>query len=297
MAIGAPHLGAPKALRVVVTGDKMGLDQFMSDNEGLTFSRTLGSSPWLFPLGKLLFQDPEQSYWCLRDEEKGGYRPLATKEAFDLAGCSVCCCQQPWLLLHSTHAIPCHSIPFHSMPFHSVRQQELLRVAPKVLHGGPALWWLVHQWPPEPAAHQARQGHLRYSFSFAHTRVLSHSLSHSLSWTTGINLDTEVFTMVRKDPRTKTVSGLMLDTEASVPTHFVNGGIAYETTSTVQPLIKLVTGVEVRHATRQCRPASSTDSLTHSVTRTLRATRQEMARCRTRAWRSARCGTASTACA
>lgn len=49
MPVGGAHLGAPKALRSVISGDKMGLDTFLSDPEGLAFGRSLGSGPWLFP--------------------------------------------------------------------------------------------------------------------------------------------------------------------------------------------------------------------------------------------------------
>lgn len=49
LPVGAPHLGAPKALRSVVAGDKMGLDAFLSDEEALAFGRGIGSGPWLFP--------------------------------------------------------------------------------------------------------------------------------------------------------------------------------------------------------------------------------------------------------
>jgi hypothetical protein len=49
LPVGAPHLGAPKALRSVITGDKMSLDTFLSDEEALSMSRSLGSGPWLFP--------------------------------------------------------------------------------------------------------------------------------------------------------------------------------------------------------------------------------------------------------
>ena len=49
MPVGGPHLGAPKALRSVITGDKMGLDTFLSDEEALSMGRSLGSGPWLFP--------------------------------------------------------------------------------------------------------------------------------------------------------------------------------------------------------------------------------------------------------
>jgi len=49
MPVGAPHLGAPKALRGLVDGDKMGLDAFLSDADGLILGRSLGSVPWLVP--------------------------------------------------------------------------------------------------------------------------------------------------------------------------------------------------------------------------------------------------------
>jgi hypothetical protein len=47
--IGGPHIGAPKALRSFVSGDKMGLDTFLSDSEALVMGRSLGSGPLLLP--------------------------------------------------------------------------------------------------------------------------------------------------------------------------------------------------------------------------------------------------------
>eukprot|EP00529_Nitzschia_sp_RCC80_P014051 CAMPEP_0113478794 /NCGR_PEP_ID=MMETSP0014_2-20120614/20950_1 /TAXON_ID=2857 /ORGANISM="Nitzschia sp." /LENGTH=746 /DNA_ID=CAMNT_0000372017 /DNA_START=517 /DNA_END=2757 /DNA_ORIENTATION=- /assembly_acc=CAM_ASM_000159 len=51
MPVGAPHLGAPKALRSVISGDKMGLDAFLKDEEAIVLGRSLGSGPWLIPKG------------------------------------------------------------------------------------------------------------------------------------------------------------------------------------------------------------------------------------------------------
>mmetsp|Transcript_30290 Transcript_30290/g.63478 ORF Transcript_30290/g.63478 Transcript_30290/m.63478 type:complete len:777 (+) Transcript_30290:215-2545(+) len=48
--VGAPHVGAPKTIRAMMVGDKMGLDAFLEDVEGLVLGRSLGSVPWLFPL-------------------------------------------------------------------------------------------------------------------------------------------------------------------------------------------------------------------------------------------------------
>lgn len=49
MPVGGPHLGAPKACRAVVSGDKMGLDTFLNDDEAVGLGRSWGSSPWLVP--------------------------------------------------------------------------------------------------------------------------------------------------------------------------------------------------------------------------------------------------------
>ena len=48
--IGAPHVGAPKSVRVVMDGETMGLDAFLDKDEGLMLGRSLGSAPWLFPI-------------------------------------------------------------------------------------------------------------------------------------------------------------------------------------------------------------------------------------------------------
>lgn len=49
MPVGGTHLGAPKALRSTVSGEKMGLDAFLSDSEALVFGRSLGSGICLIP--------------------------------------------------------------------------------------------------------------------------------------------------------------------------------------------------------------------------------------------------------
>jgi hypothetical protein len=49
MPVGAPHLGAPTAVRSPVSGEKMGLEAFLTNEEALIFGRSLGSGPWLFP--------------------------------------------------------------------------------------------------------------------------------------------------------------------------------------------------------------------------------------------------------
>jgi hypothetical protein len=49
MPVGGPHLGAPKALRGIISGDKMSLDTFLNDEEALQLGRSWGSNPWLIP--------------------------------------------------------------------------------------------------------------------------------------------------------------------------------------------------------------------------------------------------------
>jgi Lecithin:cholesterol acyltransferase len=47
LPVGGPHLGVSKALRASISGDKMALDAFLSDEEGLILGRSLGSGPWM----------------------------------------------------------------------------------------------------------------------------------------------------------------------------------------------------------------------------------------------------------
>lgn len=44
MAVGAPWLGASKAIRGLVTGEKFGMDAFLNDNEAITFSHRIGTT-------------------------------------------------------------------------------------------------------------------------------------------------------------------------------------------------------------------------------------------------------------
>ena len=56
-------MGAPKAVRGLCIGDKMGLDAFISTEEALNMSRRMGSTAWLFPeLPELHFKDPNQKF-------------------------------------------------------------------------------------------------------------------------------------------------------------------------------------------------------------------------------------------
>eukprot|EP00211_Chloroparvula_japonica_P000658 CAMPEP_0119157688 /NCGR_PEP_ID=MMETSP1310-20130426/52882_1 /TAXON_ID=464262 /ORGANISM="Genus nov. species nov., Strain RCC2339" /LENGTH=1683 /DNA_ID=CAMNT_0007150307 /DNA_START=39 /DNA_END=5090 /DNA_ORIENTATION=+ len=57
LALGPPFLGAPKAIRACLSGDCMGLEVFLTPEEGLTFAQACGSGPWLFPVNEEQFPD------------------------------------------------------------------------------------------------------------------------------------------------------------------------------------------------------------------------------------------------
>lgn len=47
-SIGAPFLGSPQSNRALISGEKMGLDFFLSDREATAMCRSWGSAPMLF---------------------------------------------------------------------------------------------------------------------------------------------------------------------------------------------------------------------------------------------------------
>eukprot|EP00403_Amphidinium_massartii_P038608 CAMPEP_0178443820 /NCGR_PEP_ID=MMETSP0689_2-20121128/39122_1 /TAXON_ID=160604 /ORGANISM="Amphidinium massartii, Strain CS-259" /LENGTH=924 /DNA_ID=CAMNT_0020067899 /DNA_START=80 /DNA_END=2855 /DNA_ORIENTATION=+ len=49
LPIGGPFLGAPKTLRGLFMGEKLGLDLFLSDEQALMLNRCTASLPWIFP--------------------------------------------------------------------------------------------------------------------------------------------------------------------------------------------------------------------------------------------------------
>ena len=56
-ALGPPFLGATKTVRAVVSGDCMGLEVFLTPEEGRQMARGSASLPSLFPLQEDLFPD------------------------------------------------------------------------------------------------------------------------------------------------------------------------------------------------------------------------------------------------
>ena len=57
LALGAPFLGAPKAMRTAVSGDSMELEMFLTQEEAKYMTRRSASLPWLFPLNEDMYPD------------------------------------------------------------------------------------------------------------------------------------------------------------------------------------------------------------------------------------------------
>ena len=95
IAVGAPFLGAPKAVRGTVTGDRLGLDTFINETEGLLWGRSLGSTPWLFPNSKLVYPNDNYEPIMARTEEtlrsnNPIYRAVSLQQILVESGASNC---------------------------------------------------------------------------------------------------------------------------------------------------------------------------------------------------------------
>lgn len=83
---GAPWLGAPKTLRTLISGDKMGLDYFLLDGDMLDLARSLGGQCWLLPLA-----EQEQALWgdlapFVRVQFGKSFKELTLREALKMGG-------------------------------------------------------------------------------------------------------------------------------------------------------------------------------------------------------------------
>lgn len=89
IAVGAPWLGAPKSLRGLVTGERMGLEALLDREEALMWGRTLGSTLCLLPIGlNYYFDSPDKSITFLKDTD-GIPKPISMQETLRLAGAEV----------------------------------------------------------------------------------------------------------------------------------------------------------------------------------------------------------------
>lgn len=90
IAMGGPFLGAPKSIRGLISGERFGLEAFLSEDDGLQFARRIGSTPFLFPLGCRQYFEPKFHGDChflyLKDEESGQFSPISCAEALKEAG-------------------------------------------------------------------------------------------------------------------------------------------------------------------------------------------------------------------
>lgn len=79
-AVGAPWLGAPKSLRGLISGDRMGLDTFLKESDGITFARTLGSTPFLFPVGHNRYFPSNDSSFVFAKDSNDTFSSMAMDE-------------------------------------------------------------------------------------------------------------------------------------------------------------------------------------------------------------------------
>lgn len=121
--VGAPHVGAPKSVRAIIDGDKMGLDAFLDDSEGMVFGRSLGSGPWLFPLERESHKDSYSAGSLGPQSTTVETVPLVTPQF----------APTPPVILRqesSIHiTIPCQSLPLKSFTHNHASPPSKLRLA------------------------------------------------------------------------------------------------------------------------------------------------------------------------
>ena len=86
MAVGAPFLGSAKGIRCLTTGDRMGLEFFLTESEGKELIRSCGSVPAILPdtIGNHWVYPWSVPPFVMMDQK--GY--LSMEEALSLAGAS-----------------------------------------------------------------------------------------------------------------------------------------------------------------------------------------------------------------
>ncbi|KAH3743809.1 Lecithin:cholesterol acyltransferase [Pelomyxa schiedti] len=85
IAVGAPFLGAAKPIRALCTGDRLGLDALLSNEDAIEFGRSLSSVPFLLPVGhSYYFHDKSMSFVYLSDDS--GTKPVSISSALSASG-------------------------------------------------------------------------------------------------------------------------------------------------------------------------------------------------------------------
>jgi hypothetical protein len=85
IALGPLWLGAPKSIRALVTGERMGLDDFLYLEEGLELSRTCGSTCWMLPY--LTHDYPFQEFSFIRNSQTNRSEPKNFPDLFRIGEC------------------------------------------------------------------------------------------------------------------------------------------------------------------------------------------------------------------
>eukprot|EP01105_Mastigella_eilhardi_P026475 TRINITY_DN7707_c0_g2_i2.p1 TRINITY_DN7707_c0_g2~~TRINITY_DN7707_c0_g2_i2.p1 ORF type:complete len:861 (-),score=134.88 TRINITY_DN7707_c0_g2_i2:51-2633(-) len=86
VAVGPPFLGAPKALRSLVSGDRLGIDALIGKQEAIDFGRSLGSAPHLLPIGQEYYFHDKGCSFVYVEQVSGDYKPVSVQEALSLSG-------------------------------------------------------------------------------------------------------------------------------------------------------------------------------------------------------------------
>eukprot|EP01116_Phalansterium_solitarium_P003591 TRINITY_DN14402_c0_g1_i1.p1 TRINITY_DN14402_c0_g1~~TRINITY_DN14402_c0_g1_i1.p1 ORF type:complete len:877 (-),score=239.38 TRINITY_DN14402_c0_g1_i1:38-2668(-) len=86
IAVGAPWLGAPKTVRGYITGERFGLEPFMTEKQSISWARCMGSLMSLIPYKpELYFGDQMRLVYTKRDD--GAWVGLTYPDSFHEAGC------------------------------------------------------------------------------------------------------------------------------------------------------------------------------------------------------------------
>ena len=93
MPLGGPFLGAPKSVRGLLSGERLGLEAFLSEDDGLALARHIGATPFLFPVGCKYYFDPnlhtDNSFIFIQREGSDEHVPIPCDVALKDAGSEV----------------------------------------------------------------------------------------------------------------------------------------------------------------------------------------------------------------
>ncbi|ELR22939.1 phospholipid:sterol acyl transferase [Acanthamoeba castellanii str. Neff] len=88
VAVGAPFLGAPKIVRSLATGERMGMEALLRQEEGVAFIRSLGSTGMIMPMAQPRYFEVPREFVHLRGERSEAHLPITITQTLALAGAS-----------------------------------------------------------------------------------------------------------------------------------------------------------------------------------------------------------------